>query len=111
MRTQKRYTKRFEIEAEINKYKRKAEVKIQEAQLLENASGIHMADAKVPGISPGDSEFYASQSREKMEKADALRKSANTIIEGRIPELSRTLAAFQTQTLIPGDDQGVVLQK
>lgn len=111
MKPQKRFTKKFEIEAEIGKLKRRAKQKTVDAASFEATAATSVRDANIPGTNPGDKQFLIEQADHIRKKAIKLRRSVEIINDVKIPMLGRTLAAFQTNTLFPGDDQAVVLQK
>lgn len=111
MRAQRRFAKRFEIEAEINKCKRKAKAKNDEAAKFNGLADDLIKKSNVPGTTAGARNHLAEMADEQRKKATRSLRSAERIIDVRIPALGRTLAAFQTNTLFPGDDQAVVLQK
>jgi hypothetical protein len=107
---QKRYTKRFEIEAEINKQKRRAKTKTLESAKEDSIVADHVNESRCTN-QEGDRQFHIEQADFHRKKADKLRRSVEIINDVKIPALGRTLAAFQTNTLFPGDDQAVVLKR
>ena len=111
MRKQRRYEKRFEIEAEINRYRKKAREKTAASVEFEKVADEFIQKSREPGITDGFRERMMDLADEQRVKAQAARRSAERIDEIKIPMLGRTLAAFQTQTLPGMDDKGVVLQK
>ena len=111
MKPQKRFNKKYEIEAEIGKLKRRARQKTMEAQDFDLQVATHIDESRAVGALPGDRQFHTEQADHIRKKSDKLRRSVEIINDVKIPMLGRTLAAFQTNTLFPGDDQAVVLQK
>lgn len=111
MKTQRRFTKRFEIEAEINKLKRRAKSKIAEACDFEKIVEAHKRDANLARLTEGERQFHIDQADFNRKKAYRLRRTAEIINDVKLPMFGRTLAAFQTETLFPNDDQAVVLQR
>lgn len=111
MKPQRRFTKRFEIEAEINKLKLKAKRKLKDADNFEATASVAIVDSRVLGISAGDRQFHIEHADHWRKNAIRSRRSAEIINDVKLPALKRTLAAFQTETLFKGDDQAVVMQK
>lgn len=111
MKPQKRFTKKFEIEAEIGRLKRQAKTKQVEAIQMDNICDTHIKDSRETGVTNGDRSFHIEQADLFRKKGIKLRRSVEIINDVKIPMLGRTLAAFQTNTLFPGDDQAVVMQK
>lgn len=110
MNKQKRFTKKYEIETEIGKLKRRARQKLVDAEKEDVISGDHINESRCTSLA-GDRQFHTEQADFHRKKAIKLRRSVEIINDVKIPMLGRTLAAFQTSTLFPGDDQAVVLQK
>jgi hypothetical protein len=110
MKTQRRFEKRYEIEAEIGKLKRRIALKLIDAAKNENIADTHSKESRL-AKSNGDREFHIEQADLFRKKAIKLRRSVEIANEVKIPALVRTLAAFQTDTLFPNDDQAVVLQR
>lgn len=108
---QRRFTKRFEIEAELNRLKRKAKQKLVVAQALEQGAEDHVKNSRLPLITPGERQHCIEQADFIRKKAIRLRRSVEIINDVKLPALGRTLAAFQTETLFKDDDKAVVLQK
>jgi hypothetical protein len=111
MKKQRRFSKRFEIEAEINKLKRKAKKKLVDASGFEVDAALQVAQSRLPLITEGERQHCIEQADFIRKKAARLRRSVEIINDVKLPALGRTLAAFQTETLFKGDDQAVVLQK
>lgn len=109
-RKQKRYTKAYEIEAEILATKRKVRLCLQEAAQLEDSSFRYFQQSNETERSSGDREFLRDQGREMKKKAEVMSKRAHTYLEEKIPSLGHTLAAFKTPTLPGMDTEGVVRQ-
>src|SRR5208282_2828283 len=108
---QKRYSKQYEIEAEIISTKRKVRLCLQEAAQMEDSSFRHFQKSNDSSLTAGDREFMRDQGREMKHKSEMLSKRAHMYLEDRIPSLVRTLATFKTPSL-PGfeGDGGVVRQ-
>ena len=112
MNTRKRrYETAFEIEAEMEAYRQKAAKKLTQAERLEEAVKSMIADANVGDKTDHERAHLMRKVGEKREKIDALRRSYFLIYDRYIPELGRTLAAFNTRTMPFVEDTGVDLQK
>jgi hypothetical protein len=111
MKKQRRFTKRFEIEAEINKLKLKANRKLIEADDFHKVDTLCIINSNAAGMTPGDRQFLIEQATAARLQCKRLLRTAEIINEEKIPSLVRTLAAFQTITLFKDDDRAVVLQK
>lgn len=111
MKPQKRYTKAYEIEADILSYKRKAEKKIKEAVKLEGEAKHYLDEANKSLVASHQRQWNVEQSHIIRKKANKLRRSHELIFENHIPRLSRTLAVFNTKLLAFETDEGAVLQK
>jgi hypothetical protein len=112
MKKQKRFTKQFEIEAEIIAQKSKKKKLLVEAEKLEDKLKEQVKLANRPGISSNEREFFMDNSRVFKGKADRLRRRAFLIETQKLPALKNALAELKTQPLpgIIGEDTGVVLK-
>lgn len=110
-RQQKRFTKRFEIEMEINKLNQRAKSKLAASEDLDRSAHADLLRANASDAKSWEREFFKNTAVEKLRKSRLLKSRCLTIEAVLIPQLGRTLAAFQTETLFPGDDKSVVLQQ
>lgn len=108
---QKRFQHRFEIQGEIIVYRRKAERKIAKAEALEVEIKKLLDEANLPDTPGHTFEYLRDQAQERLEKATRARRAALLIEEEKIPQLVRTLAAFDTKNLAFDSDKTVVMQK
>jgi hypothetical protein len=108
---QRRYETRFEIEAEIEAYKQRAAKKLAQAEKLENSVLSLLLEANAEGKSDHEKAYLMRRVGDVREKIDALRRTYFLIFDRYIPELGRTLAAFQTRTFPFVGDTGVTIQK
>ena len=106
LKPQQKFSARFEIQGEILAYRRKAENKIKKAIDLEVKIKAFLDEANLPETPGHMFEFLR-------DKAQGLRaRRAHLLIEEeKIPQLTRTLAAFDTRNLAFDTDKSVVLQK
>lgn len=112
MNTRKRrYETAFEIEAEMEAYRQKAARKLTRAEKLENDVLVLLLEANADGKNDHERAYLMRKVGEKREKIDELRRSYFLIYDRYIPELGRTLAAFNTRTMPFVEDTGVDLQK
>jgi len=110
-RQQRRFTKEFEVLAEILKFRRKAKLKLERAELIEAQMQGMVESMNSPMATPGDVAHLKEQHGYERRKAVKLRRSIEIINDDTIPRLTRTLSALQTLTLPGMKDEGVVLQK
>jgi hypothetical protein len=108
---QQKFNARFEIQGEILAYKRKAENKIKKAIELEVKIKALLDQANAPETPGHMFEYLRDQAQGLREKADRARRAHLLIEEEKIPQLTRTLAAFDTRNLAFDTDKSVVLQK
>ena len=108
---QRRFTKDFEVLAEILKYRRKGKMKLEAAQVIEATMQGIVDSMNAPGATDGDVAFLKEQHAGWKKKATKLRRTVEIINKEAIPRLTRTLAALQTVPLKGFNDEGVVLQK
>lgn len=108
---QQKFNARFEIQGEILACRRKAENKIKKAIALEVKIQALLDEANSPQTAPHMFEFLRDRAQGLREKADRARRAHLLIEEEKIPQLTRTLAAFDTRNLAFDTDKSVVLQK
>jgi hypothetical protein len=111
MSTQKRFSKRFEIEAEIIAYKRKMKDKLVKAEAIEVKMRELYDKANNPANTKGEQEYFRDQGNFEKKKANALRRGAFLIEHNRLPQLKEALSEFATQPMpFCGSDESVVLK-
>ena len=108
---QKHFSARFEIEGEILAYQRRAARKIEEAIKLEEKIKELLDEARRPETPGHMFEHLRDKAQGLREKANRARRAHLLIEEEKIPQLTRTLAAFDTLNLAFDSDKSVVLQK
>ena len=108
---QKRFSAAFEIEVEILKKKKQAKSKLVTAEAIEAKVKELLHQSNSPSITCGEKQYFVEQADFERKKANKIRRSVELIYENRIPQLSRTLAAFNTQPMAFIEDAAVVLQK
>jgi len=111
MSTQKRYTKKFEIEVEILKLRRKARGKLIDCEAGDQKIREMLMEANAVNQTPGNRQFLIEQSDFIRKKVARMRRTIELVHEEHIPRLVRTLAAFQTQTFEFVEDASITLQK
>ena len=110
--TQKRFSKRFEIEAEIIAYKRKMKAHLKKAEAIEVRMRELYDKANNPANTSGEQEYFRDQGNFEKKKANACRRSAFLIEHNRLPALKEALADFATKPMaFCGTDEGVVLHR
>lgn len=108
---QKHFSARFEIEGEILAYRSKAENKIKKAIDLEVKIKELLDEASRPETPGHMFEFLRDKAQGLRKTADRALRAHLLIEEEKIPQLTRTLAAFDTRNLAFDTDKSVVLQK
>lgn len=110
--SQRRFTKDFEITAEILRYKRTAKTKLEKAEKIDSKVIDLIKKMNVEGTTPGMIQYIKEKIERRRDEAIKLRRSVEIIHDVKIPRLVRTMAALKTLTL-PGlmEDNGVTLQK
>ena len=108
---QRRFEKAFEIELAIIACKKKAKQKLAQVEAIETAVKDLLRQANSPVITIGEKQYFVEQADHDRKKANKLRRSVELIYENRIPQLGRTLAAFQTQPMAFVEDASINLQK
>ena len=111
LKPQQKFSARFEILGEILAYRRKAENKIKKAIDLEVKIKALLDQANASETPGHMFEFLRDKAQGLREKADRARRAHLLIEEEKIPQLTRTLAAFDTRNLAFDTDKSVVLQK
>lgn len=111
IKKQQKFTARFEIQGEIIAYKRRAAKKIEKAIKLEEKIKELLDEANRPETAPHMFEFLRDKAQGLREIADRARRAHLIIMDEVIPQLTRTLAAFDTRNLAFDTDKSVVLQK
>ena len=111
LKPQRKFVARFEIQGEILAYRRKAENKIKKAIDLEVKIKALLDEANLPETPGHMFEFLRDKAQGLRETADRARRAHLLIEEEKIPQLTRTLAAFDTRNLAFDTDKSVVLQK
>lgn len=94
----KRYSRPFEVHAEILKLKRSAKEKTIEAQDHEKVAKGLVKDSQT-AVNGGQREWFLEEADAERKKAQKLWKSVTAIEESRIPRLVRTLQALGTQPM------------
>ena len=110
-RKQKRYTKEFEITADILLQKRKAKLSLEKAERIEAEMHGMVLEMNSPGVDGARVAFLKLEHDTLTRKSQRLRRSIELTEDVRIPRLVRTLAAFKTMSLPGMGGEGVVLQK
>ena len=108
---QKHFSARFEIQGEILAYQRRAAGKIEKAIKLEEKIKELLDEANRPETAPHMFEFLRDKAQGLRETADRARRAHLIIMDEVIPQLTRTLAAFDTKTFSFMPDNAVVTQK
>jgi uncharacterized membrane protein YgaE (UPF0421/DUF939 family) len=110
MSKRKRFTKQFEIEAEILKHKHKLKKHLAEAERLEALSDKEFKKSFTTTYSEGERTFFADNGREFHVKAKKLRRSAFLIEQNMLPRLKQTFATFKTNTMPFMEDGSVEME-
>jgi len=110
-RKQKRYTREFEITADILLQKRKAKLNLEKAERIEAEMHGMVLEMNAPGADGARVAFLKLEHDSLSKKSQRLRRSIELTEDVRIPRLVRTLAAFQTMTLPGMGGDGITLQK
>ena len=111
LKPQQKFSARFEIQGEILAYRRKAENKIKKAIDLEVKIKALLDEANLPETPGHMFEYLRNKAQGLREKANRALRAHLLIEEEKIPQLTRTLAAFDTQTFSFMPDNSVVTQK
>lgn len=113
MSKQKRFSKDFEIQAEIIKQRRKLKTHLANAEKLEDERKAQLKMANKPDMKEHERAFYKDNAGELELKANKLRKRAFVIETKKLPALKEALAEFRTKPLpgFMGSDEGVVLHE
>ena len=109
-REPKRYSRRFEVEVEINKLKRRAHAKLKEAEAIEDRAKALVKDSANPKYQGHEDQYFLEQADELRKNSRKLRRSATTMLETKVPNLGRTLAVLETATMPFLEDASVKLQ-
>jgi hypothetical protein len=105
-RKQKRFTKQFELDAEIIKLRRLAERKDAKAKLFDKSFHDYDLLATDPDSPPHLCQFNAERAALFKKKAVTLREQINGIYMRRIPSLVLKKAELATKVL-PGFDENM----
>ena len=111
LKPQRKFVARFEIQGEILAYRRKAENKIKKAIDLEVKIKAFLDEANLPETPGHMLEHLRDKAQGLRETADRARRAHLIIMDEVIPQLTRTLAAFDTKTFSFMPDNAVVTQK
>ena len=111
LKPQQKFSARFEIQGEILAYRRKAENKIKKAIDLEVKIKALLDQANAPETPGHMFEHLRNKAHGLREKANRALRAHLLIEEKKIPQLTRTLAAFDTKTFSFMPDNAVVTQK
>lgn len=111
-RPQKRFSKRFEVEVEINHLKSKVAALTKEAEDWLTKRKDTLNTANLPTTPEGDKAWLVEQAHEFERNETKVRKQIATITETKIPNLGKTIAVIQTEVMPFMDgDRSTTVQK
>lgn len=104
----RRYHKKFEVDLEIIKLKKKAKSKMAEAESMDDEALAKIKEANSPKINNATRQFMIEQADEIRKKSHKIRRSAQLIIENRIPRLGQVIAELQTEPMPFLEDKSAI---
>jgi len=110
--SQKQYTTEQEILDDIEAARKKITVLENEAAVLDASAEECFKNSLDPKYDEKDANWLKEQGHEKRDKANHCRVSVTNLLDGRLPILGSTLAAFRTEPMyFLNGERSVSLQK
>ena len=95
----KRYSKPYQVHAEILKLKRKAKESLEQAEAIERTVRGYLDQANLPETNAGTRQYLVETADFERKKAIKLRRSVEITEDARIPRLVRTLQTLETKPM------------
>lgn len=95
----KRYSKPYQVHAEILKLKRKAKESLEKAEGIEKKVRGYLDQSNLPETNAGTRQYLVETADHERKKATKLRRSNNITEEARIRRLVRTLQTLETKPM------------
>lgn len=111
MSKQRRFESELEIRLEIARERQRAKRYTKRGLELDGEAAASIHKSRAEGIKPGEREWLIGYSIEVRKKAQKQYRTAELIESNKIPQLVRTLAAFQTKPMPFLNDNAVVMEK